>query len=981
MKALISFAVKHAVSTLMIVLAIVICALISLVTITVDYLPKISSKYLLVSAEFKGIPATEMRKLVTIPIEDSFASLKGIKNCESVTRDGISLVQIELHWGINIETALTESRGIIDVCYETLPTGCSKPDVRIHETSKRNTVTIAVEPLDGDMVYCRYLSETDFKQRFQHVDGVAEVNIIGGDKQELCILVDKSKLEGKHMSLSDISNRISETNFEYPAGTMNEGEKEILFKTSGLYKSKDEILSTPVMINENGMVLLRDIAAAEFKNKRKTTFFLHNNKETVSIGIRKKSDASPIAVSHAVRAELDMLNEQYGSHYRFSLISDLSYEIKQSLFMLILSAVVGIIITFVILRIFFKSLKFSLVTASIIPLCILFSILALSVCERSINILSLSGIAVGLGMVIDPSTIVLENIQKRYREFPNADYKDIVVQATSSVSVSSIGSSLTTIIVFIPFFFLNGLLGELFCDMAIAVISSILFSCILSLTYTPSLFYLLTVKNKKLPTGISLSRIELWYSSRLKHIFCNKKLVLLIFASCIIIGTATFYMLRTEFLPTTRSETICVRIHFPYGTTISRIEKSAYELTSYIEHNKCFTSSSVEGGLDTTNFTALMDPTCISESIVVTCNVTDVEIARQVLSEFLTSSQLDYAFEENNDLLSSLLTYDSSTMLIVDDSPEKVRSKAETLLQKKVPFVPDVVVCEKVFSPDRSACARFSVSALNTAQAAQAYLEGVAAAPLYQNGREIPIEIKLNDSDGKYDSDIENIVILLDSSTIPLKVLGHFSDEYNEKILYRYNRKDAKSFQSNGGQSISDNTFISIGSNQIEELFANTGILLLIILFLIYCTMGVQFESFVLPLLILLAIPPAFSGAFLFLFLTKQSINVNSVIALVVLFGTAVNNAIILYEALSETKKLTTHKAIELCTGKIRAILITTLTSICALIPFAIDPFHLNAQSSMAVAIIGGLIVSLIIVMFTIPLFLYKYLSRSEQNE
>lgn len=320
-------------------------------------------------------------------------------------------------------------------------------------------------------------------------------------------------------------------------------------------------------------------------------------------------------------------------------------------------------------------------------------------------------------------------------------------------------------------------------------------------------------------------------------------------------------------------------------------------------------------------------------------------------------------------------------MLIVDDSPEKVRSKAETLLQKKVPFVPDVVVCEKVFSPDRSACARFSVSALNTAQAAQAYLEGVAAAPLYQNGREIPIEIKLNDSDGKYDSDIENIVILLDSSTIPLKVLGHFSDEYNEKILYRYNRKDAKSFQSNGGQSISDNTFISIGSNQIEELFANTGILLLIILFLIYCTMGVQFESFVLPLLILLAIPPAFSGAFLFLFLTKQSINVNSVIALVVLFGTAVNNAIILYEALSETKKLTAHKAIELCTGKIRAILITTLTSICALIPFAIDPFHLNAQSSMAVAIIGGLIVSLIIVMFTIPLFLYKYLSRSEQNE
>src|SRR5574344_568898 len=972
MKQFITFVVHHAVSTLMLILAITICGIISLFVIKVDYLPSLSNRFLLVSAEFEGIPAVEMRKLVTIPLEDSFASLKGIKNTSSVTRDGVSLVQIELHWGTSADLAITERRSIIDSCYKLLPAGCSKPDVEIYDLSNKDTVTITVAPKDDNICYCRYIADTDFKQRFQRIKGVSAVTVTGGTKEELHVLVNQKRLEMSHLNPESIANTLSQSNFEYPAGVLHEGENDILFKTTGLYTSLDDIADTPLLYSENGLIRLSDIATVERGVAKDETFSLHDGKEVVCIGIHKNNGASPLSLYHDVEKEIATMQEQYQTQYTFTITRNASNEIIISLLTLLISAAIGIFITVAILKLFLKSNLISIITASVIPLCALFAILILTACGKSINLLSLSGIAVGIGMVVDPSTIVLERIHSLYSQKQFVHYRELVTIATSDVSPSSIGSTLTTIIVFIPFLFLNGLLGELFGDMAIAIISAISFSCILSLTYTPALYYLAT-KGKPLSSkGISITRLERRYGKALSYTMSKTFCVPLIIASCLALGMAVFPLLNIELFPQTRTTSLSVSISFPHGTTITKMKETAIQLNDALSASPQFTSISINGGMDSGNKRALFDCGKIDESLVLTAQIQDSMAAKEILLALTKGTNLMLSFISQQDMISEVLACDTDGYVLMGASPDNVREQAKTIRSKSaLQFIPDNYVTERVFTPDRAACSRFSITASYTAQLSHDTLEGVITSPFYSEGREIPILVKFSPDSMNSVEQLENTMVLLEDSCIPIKSLGSIRQQQCEKILYRYNRNDAKQIQSNG-MDISSPQCISLMKKQISELFSNALFLLVIVLILLYCVMGAQFESFVIPLLIMISLIPAFSGAFIMLLITRQSINCNSVIALVVLFGTSVNNAIMLYEGISTSSNCTHELTIAFCTKKLRPVIITTLTTICALIPFAIDPLKLNAQSSMAIAIIGGLTLSLFIVLLAVPPLLFK---------
>lgn len=981
MKQLISFSVKHPISILMAVLASVICGCISIRLIPVDFLPQLSDRYLLVTSDFTGIPAEEMRRLVTIPVEDAFSSLKGIKDITSVTRDSLSLIQIELHWGTDAEMALTESREIIDACYETLPTGCSKPDVQIFDPVKEDTLTIAVEPIDGDMEYCRYIADTDFRPRFLRINGVGAVSVTGGEKEQIQVILDKTKTESHRLTLQNVADTLSSTNFEYPAGTLREGEKEIVFKTSGLYKNIEDISATPLQYNDGGMLRISDIGTVKEGREDKKTFFLYNGKECVRLGIHKKNDASPLSVSSSIRSEITVLQSLYGTNYRFEIVNDQSAQIKNSLFMLIISAAAGIVITMIILLFFFRSGKMAFIVSGIIPLCIVFSVLVLTISGKSINILSLSGIAVGIGMVIDPGTVVLENIQNIRRKFRGTELQECIIQGTSEVSMSSAGSSLTTIIVFLPFFFLHGLLGELFGDMAVAVIASVSVSCLLSLTYIPALYFLMTNKDRNVPTGMSISRLEQKYSEKLAVVIKKRWVIPLILSLCVGMGTAAIFFLKIELLPKTYSNVISGDIQFPDGITVQKMQNDAEYIYKTLQNNNFISGVQISGGIDNNDYKILSDPAQRKEMIHFSCITTDRKRAEENLTSLFNSTTLKFTINKEQDLLSQLLAVDSDSYIVSGTTPEEVREKAIALTKKTSCIEPYDIITEQVFTPDRAACARFSISALYTAQLAYNTLEGVRASSFYRKGREIPVYIKFSGTENSDTSALADTAVLLENSYIPLRTLGSIHTAQNEKILYRYNRKDAKHITPPfTSESEVRNNSISLREMQLSELFGNASLLLVVILLLLYCIMGAQFESFSIPLYMIISLPPAFSGAFIFLILFHQTININSVIALVVLFGTAVNNAILLYESCSLQSVICDETIINACTKKLRAILITTTTTICALIPFAIDPLHKNSQSSMAVAIIGGLLLSLIIVLFVLPPVLSTALKRRSKK-
>ena len=792
MKKLISFCVTHPVSILMSVLAIILCGIICFFSIKMDFLPQTGERFLLISTEFEGIPANEMKKLVTMQIEDSSASLKGIKNVESITRDGLSLVSIELHWNTDIDVALSECREIIDSCYEILPSGCSKPIVKVFNPNESETYSLCIKSKNNDLKYCRYIADNDIKARLQRINGVSSVSITGGEKEEIHVIINKTKLESSGLTLQNISDSIAESNFEYPAGVITEGNKEFVFKTSGLFSNIQEIERVPIASNNDNVIYLSDLGTVEFGIKEKDTFFLHNGEECICIDITKKTDASPVSVSKDLKYEIENLNYLYGNYFDFELITDQSVQLIASIKSLLLSAIIGICITFIVLFFFFRTIKTSLVAASMIPLSIIFSIIFLTLFGRTLNILSLSGIAVGIGMVVDPATVVIENIHKKLSQKKNPS--ETVIVATSEVTLSSIGSSITTIIVFIPFFFLKGLLGKLFMDVAIAVIGAIAFSCVLSFTYIPAIYtLLLKIKKENISSGLNIDRFETQYSNILKFSFSHKVIRFFLVAICFSIGVVIIIFLRKELLPITYSKNIYIDVFYGEGTSLDKIyddsSKLYFELNSLPEVNNIV----ISGGIDYRNYEKLFKPSIRKEYMHISLVSNNPKLTEAKVESSLLYLSDDFIIKSGNDILSSVINIEKNCYLVLGDDEEDVRTKAESIpgLER---IVPNSYVLENVFKPDRTACSRFNIGAINTAVITHNTLDGIYSTYMYIEGRQIPVLVKFPEGQINTVEQLLETGIILEQSVIPIKTLGNISTEFNEKILYRNNRREKREF-------------------------------------------------------------------------------------------------------------------------------------------------------------------------------------------
>lgn len=976
-KGIVSFSVNHPVSIIMIVLATVLVGLICLLNIKLDFLPAMQERNILITARYEGISSYEMQKLVTVPVEDSFTSLKGLKNINSVTRDGISLVNLELHWGIDIDLALSEAREIIDTCYVALPSGCDKPTAKVFNAAKSDTMTLAVVPKDNDLCYCRYLIDNEIKQRIQRIKGVSSVVVSGGEKEEIQILLRKTEVESRKLTLEDISSILASSNFEYPAGTIKEGNKEFLLKTSGLFSDVSQISDVPLAYNNGGVLRISDIGTVAKTSKEKESFFIYNGHEAVSLGIKKNGAASPIELSRNIQKEIGNIKNLYGGNYDFCILNDTSTEVKSAILQLALSGLIGVVITFVILFFFFKAFRTSLIVASVIPLCMIASVISLSVFNKTLNLLSLIGISVGIGMVIDNSTVVVENIQRWIFEKKREKFADNIIEATKEVIMSSVGSSLTTVVVFIPFFFLDGLFGQLFSDMAIAVISSISFSCVLSITYIPSVIFLFYKNNvPRLQKLRGIPELERLYSRTLSFCFKKKTMPFFALVFCILAGIILGVFLKKELFPETSSSVINVEIFFPSGTSVSKLYENSLLLDKELNKIKSINMIYMNGGIDDSSKDILINPAVQKERLYLTIFTDNQNETENEIEKILSKTDLNYNVQRRKDILSDVLAFGSDSYLVFADSEEDVLAKSKKLAFSDYQIVPYEYVSQKVFSPDRQMCSRFDITTMYAAKVVRDSLEGIESCYFYEEGRRIPIRIKYAKDEISSISQLENINIMLQDTYVPVRVLGSFVEEKSEKILYRYNRKPAKILT--GKIDMTDGQIPSLMELEINELLGTAAVLLIIVLLLLYCLMGAQFQSFILPLMIMIALPPSFCGAFFALFICGQSININSIIALVVLFGTSVNNAIIIYEVCKELKDISVDSVIKASSCKLRVIAITTVTTIFALLPFAIDPFNKNSQVSMSIAIIGGLLLSTLIVLFVVPVIMESYFRKTK---
>lgn len=974
---------------MMVVLAVVFFGSVALAFIPVDFLPKISVRSLVVSTEYTGISASEMRSMVTVPLEDSLASIKGLKRITSVSREGLSLITIELHWGTDVDMALVECRELIDVNFEKLPSQCKKPVVTKNDASRSDTMAIVLIPRDGDLVYARYIAEKEIKPKLQRIEGTGIVNLEGGEKERIEILVSKERMESRGLTLQKLAQAIESSNFEYPSGTLREGDLELLVKTSGLFRSLPEMSEIPVSYNDGGLVRLSDIAEVRRGIEEKKSFFLYKDKPCIKLGIQKRQDASPVQLSRNVRAEINRLREMYGGYYDFVIVSDDSSAVVDSLKSLIISALVGIIATYLVIRYFFRSRLLALINSSVIPLCGFFSFAVLMLCGRSLNIMSLSGIALGIGMVVDASSVVLENIQRRIRS-DGIPRREAIIEATGEVAMSNVGSVLTTVIVFIPVLFMKGIIAELFADMSISIIAAMVFACFLSFSFVPALAGLflnrLSVSGDEKKIVAASERL---YRRSLSSFIKRKMHAVLLMLACLAVGLIALFLLKTEFLPVQASDRVTATLEFEPGTSLAFMETTAREIMKKLSTESFVSDAFVSGGIDDNDFIVLSDPERKKEIVTVNIllgkNQGNVSRVKERLRSLLASERASVRVEEKVDLLSQVIgVRGARTVVAASDQNAAMIAASRMAGGNEALVYPVETANDYSFVPDRVANSRFGVSAMYTASVASSSLEGVESSPYYEKGIQIPVRVMLKEGYRDSIDKIGDVGVLLENGTkIPLRIFGAIERKENDKILYRHDRKDAKIVRLAGlpAAGLDGVEVIDLQSERIAEMVGNAGLLLAGIVFLLYLVMAAQFESFLIPAILLLALPPSFSGALVALLAFGATINVNSVISLVILFGISVSNSILLYEACMEEKSITIDGIVGSSVGKLRAILVTNVTTVVALIPFAIDPSGKSAQSSLSLAIIGGLVVSTGVVLYAVPTIFSGVLrGRKEQG-
>ena len=946
MKKLIEYSTRHPISVLMYFSLVLFLGLCSLFCLNVSLLPQTKDRWILVEADYAGVRAEEIRKLVAIPLEENLSSLKGVKNCESVSRDGSCSLKIELKWNSDARAALLEANAIIDSAMESLPEDCPKPRAKIAQDDA-GEICVCVIPKNKDILAASDFARDELRTKILALEESSEAELFGEQKREIQIVVDSRLCARYDLSLEEIAQSVNSSNYDYPAGSLIEGQYEILFKTEGSCKSFSDILATPLKA-KNGQLRLGDIARVNCAVKKEKAFCFRNLDQCVQVKIFCKKGRNPLKMGAKVKKLLCELQAEK-ENYILAIESDSSTEILNAAANLFLSALSGFLISYALILFFFRSFKAAAFIALSIPFCVLFSFLTLAALGRSANLISMCGVTICLGMIIDNSIVAMESAVESAK---GKSVPENVKEAVQKIALSNSASTTTTIAAFVPIFFIGGILGELFCDLGITLISGMLFSLLYSFTALPAACVLFLGNQNERLTLADLSALKKKYEGLLKRTkgakFLCPAVMALSFAGAILF----LLPIKKELQPKGRERSVCAAITFAPGSEIGFVKARTKALLRQLSLIEGAGEITAKGGLQYGRLEDLSNPEAQEEKVFIKIKTKKAKKLAQECERLFKDFNLDYSFIKQEDLISRHLSI-ANKSLYLGEEPKELLLKCERHFNNA--FVPNYIKDEIFFKADKSFMEKANLSPLELARALKSSFDGYETFPYYEDGKELSMKVQHEENELSSEKNLSALKIFTPKGKFSLSTLGSWEKKSGEGILYRSRGKDAKIILEGDMKKIPKeerkNT-VSLKDENMGELIKNAALLLFVSLVLLYCVLGAQTESFIKPLFFFLAVPPAFFGAAFCLFVFGSSLNINSILAFAALFGLSVNNSIILLEGGEK---------------KFSSVLATSATSIASLLPFAFDPLKANPQSSLALALAGGLLFSAAASLILIP--------------
>ena len=1026
--------IKRPVTTVMCLLIVIGAGLLAMMGMKLDLMPSISIPVAIVSTTYVGAGPEEIESLITEPLEETLGTVSNVDSITSTSSANSSMIVVQFVDGTDVDMAALDMREKIDMVKGTLPDGANDPMVMKIDVNMMSAMMVGVGSDTLDMQELNTLVEDDLVPEFEKIEGTASVSVIGGDSEEVEVALIPEKMKGYGLTAAQISQVLAAENINYPTGSIQQGSLTIQTKTEGKFKTVEEIAALPLTTPTGAVIHLSDVADVNLVDQEKTSYAIINGEEALMLMIQKQSDANTVEVSDDVVSVMNRLTKQY-PQVQFDMLTSTSDYIKDSVSNIISTALQAAVLAVIVIFVFLRSPRMSFIIGVSIPSSILATFALMWACDMTMNMISMGGIAIGIGMLVDNSIVVLENVFSHAKKTPD-DVKGAAARGASEVAMAVTASTLTTVGVFLPMIFVSGTVGDMMHDLSLTICFSLLASLVVSLTFVPMACskllnpqkFFANLENtevKKGPLQRFLDAIGRWldkldnlYRRVLGWSLVHKKRVV---ALVLVIFVATLGLLPImgfDFMPEMDEGAVSISVELPNGTELEKTTEVVDEILSRVgDREEIDMYYAMVGGGGVSLVSSSTNTATIYLELVgkQERSLSSEDMANQLSQELSDIAGCDITVSASSSAMGSYGGTGVTIRLNGDENDELRRISDElTVLLSQVNGVTDVessagdTVPEVSITIDRARASMYGLTATQIGSAISTAITGSTATQFSTDGTEIDVVVRQKGSSDSYLNDLQNMTIsTATGAVIPLTEVaqvnvGESSVAISRESGHRYidltasiYGRDMNSVQKDVNAVLQNYafpdgyTYSFTGTlESMNESFSQLLLVLLVAVLLVYMIMASQFESFIYPFIVMFSMPIALTGGILGLFIAGKSITTVSFMGFIMLVGMVVNNAIVLVDKTNQNVEagMTPYEAVYSAgPDRLRPILMTTLTTVLGMVPLALALTEgTEMQQPMALVIIFGLSLSTLITLIFIPvlyLLVDKFRKRSIQKK
>jgi hydrophobic/amphiphilic exporter-1 (mainly G- bacteria), HAE1 family len=1023
MKKITQFSVNYPVTVSMMVLAIILLGYISFGKLGLDLFPEMSAPRIFVEINAGERPPEEIEKQFIESIESQAIRQKGVTQVSSVCMVGSARVTVEYSWGTDMDEAFLDLQKAMTT-YSQM-SDIEEFTITQHDPNAAPVMMIGMlHPDIQDMDELRKVGENYIRNELIRLEGIADVSLTGQEEKEILIETEPYLLDAHGLSADQVVLQIQNMNRNVSGGTVVEMGKKYIIKGSSLLKNIEELENIIVSykaadptqtssISDKVPVFLKDIAKVGFMNKDPKNIVRINGQRCIGLSIYKETGFNTVKAVKELNKSLETIKKALPG-YEFIAVQNQGQFIQSSINEVEETALIGIIIAVFVLFIFLRRFKVTLIISLAIPISVIATFNLMYFNGLSLNIMTLGGLALGAGMLVDNAIVVMENIFRNMEQ--GMSVKDAAINGTAEVGGAITASTLTTIVVFLPIVYLHGASSALFKDQAWTVAFSLIASLFVALLVIPMLFNYLYKDKKSNKKEIKSVRLG-WYGNLLSKII-DKRAIVIFFAIALLVGTYLILpMVGSEYLPKSGTGEFSIDIKLKEGTqlkrTASTVTSIEYLVKEALQDDVDLIFSQI-GPTDANNNEKSVFQSENTAVIKVRLSEQAVHYSESIITklsvllEDIPETEIQIIRDET--ALQSTLGTDEAPMLIEVKGPDlALLDELSHELKNNLSSVPELLNLKTSIEEgapeidvviDRQKAALHNLSVDDISGQLKDLLMGKDAGKFEQSGEMSDISLHMPEL-SLYD--FNNIMLKSGSNYVPLYELSNIKESVSPKQLHRRNQNRIAKVSADIKRNIAFDQVVGkvntvIGNMEIpqgyqvevigeeqkrQDAMANLSFALLLSIVLVYMVMASQFESIIHPFTILLTIPLAGVGAVWAFFLLGHSFNIMAFIGIIMLAGIAVNDSIILVDAINKfiAKGMTIKDSIiNAGQNRIRPILMTSITTILALLPLTIGFGDSAAlRSPMAIAVIGGLISSTLLTLVVIPCVYYVFESAKQR--